>query len=156
MPDSVFSYRVTGILVWSEKVLLQKSPEYENYAAPGGHVLFGETAAEALEREFLEETGAAIRVGRLLAVGEMFFAWDTRPCHQLGLYFAVALAGGSRIPLEGTFTVVDGALDGGQVNQEFTWVPLSKLESIPVYPPQLRNMLRSSSGGVTHFLYREE
>ena len=44
--DHIFSYRVAGICVHNEKVLLHKAKGDEGYAFPGGHVSFGETNAE--------------------------------------------------------------------------------------------------------------
>lgn len=71
--DHIFSYRVSGICIHNEKVLLHKAKGDEGYAFPGGHVSFGETNAETLRREFMEEIGAEITVGELKWVGEIFF-----------------------------------------------------------------------------------
>lgn len=50
--EHVFSYRVAGILINDNKILLQKSANDSGYAIPGGHVSFGELGAETLVREF--------------------------------------------------------------------------------------------------------
>ena len=47
-----FSYRAAGILVHDGNVLLQVHEG--EYAFPGGGIMFGETAAETLLREFAE------------------------------------------------------------------------------------------------------
>ena len=49
--DYIFSYRAAGILVHENKVLLQKPNNSDDYAFPGGQVMFGETNAERLFRE---------------------------------------------------------------------------------------------------------
>ena len=36
--DYVFSYRVGGVLIHNGKILLQKVPNDDGYAFPGGHV----------------------------------------------------------------------------------------------------------------------
>lgn len=69
----LFSYRVAGICVQNRKILLQKPVNDTAYVIPGGHAKFGETNAETLIREFYEEIGAAISVGDLKWVGELFF-----------------------------------------------------------------------------------
>ena len=87
----VFSYRVAGILIYDRKVLLQKPTNDPGFAFPGGHVEFGETNAETLRREFREEMGADIAVGKLQWVGEIFFPWGDRPCHQICLFTPLSL-----------------------------------------------------------------
>ncbi len=49
----------------------------------GGGIEFGETSVEALKREFLEELGAAIKVGDRLGVLENVFIWRGRPGHEI-------------------------------------------------------------------------
>ena len=57
--DFVFSYRVGGILIHNEKILLQR-PKNDDYAIIGGHVAAMETSMETLKREFEEELHAEI------------------------------------------------------------------------------------------------
>lgn len=79
--DFVFSYRVGGILIHNEKILLQR-PKNDDYAIIGGHVAAMETSMETLKREFEEELHAEIEVDNLLAIGEIYFPWGKRPCHR--------------------------------------------------------------------------
>ena len=66
MEEGVFSYRVAGICVREDRVLLQTTTgEDRSFAFPGGYVAFGETNAQTLMREFKEEIGADISVGEL-------------------------------------------------------------------------------------------
>ena len=81
----VFSYRVGGILKHNGKILLQR-PKNDDYAIIGGHVAAMETSMETLKREFEEEIHAKIEVDNLLAIGEIYFPWGKRPCHQICLY----------------------------------------------------------------------
>lgn len=66
-----------GILVMrGDKVLLGKrrgSHGAGYYAAPGGHIEFGESFAAAAAREVREETALEITNLRLLAVGNYLF-----------------------------------------------------------------------------------
>ena len=149
----VFSYRVAGLIVQDGKVLLQKPVNDDGYSVPGGHLNFGETAAQALAREFLEEIGASVQVGRLLAAGEVYFPWGERPCHQIGLYFEAALLEEGQIPLEGAFRAVD-ELGGERIDLIFAWIPLAELDAITVYPPQIKDALRAPGDGAAHFVYK--
>lgn len=57
----------------------------------GGGVEFGETEAEALRREMLEELGAEIADVRLRGVLENLFTWDARPWHEIVMLFDATL-----------------------------------------------------------------
>ena len=70
--DVIFSYRVAGILIHNDKVLLQR-PENDDYAIIGGHVSLLETSVETLKREYQEELHTKIEVDNLMAIGEIFF-----------------------------------------------------------------------------------
>lgn len=148
--DFVFSYRVGGILIHDGKILLQK-PLNEEYSIIGGHVARMETTRETLKREFAEELHTEVEIGDLMAVGEIFFSWDSRPCHQIALYYRVGLTEPISIPLEGSFFGYDD-LDNKRINLEFCWVPLEALEQITVYPKELMFHLLSGSGEVIHFI----
>ena len=51
-----------------EKVLLTRRADNGRWCLPGGGMESGESAAEACEREVLEETGLTVRVKRLIGV----------------------------------------------------------------------------------------
>lgn len=53
------------------------------YRPPGGGVEFGEYAADALRREFMEELGIAVDVGARRAVLENIFVYEGVSCHEL-------------------------------------------------------------------------
>lgn len=63
----------------------------ETYYRPlGGGVEFGENSKDALAREFGEELGAEIEVGKRLGVLENVFTWRGTPGHEIAfLYEAV-------------------------------------------------------------------
>lgn len=145
--NGVFSYRVAGICVLEGRVLLQTTKEDDFYAFPGGHVAFGETNAETLIREFREEIGVEISVGKLQWVVENFFPWGSKPCHQICNYFLVDIVGAS-IPAEGVFRARENHL-------EFHWVPIEKVGELEVYPANAKELLTRLDEGVAYFVYRE-
>ena len=137
--DFVFSYRVGGILMRNGKILLQR-PKNDDYAIIGGHVAAMETSMETsmetLKREFEEELHAKIEVDNLLAIGEIYFPWGKRPCHQICLYYNVHLVN-DNIPLDGVFYGYD-ELDNERIDLDFCWVPLEDLKKgNKVYPLEL-------------------
>jgi 8-oxo-dGTP diphosphatase len=80
-----------GVLVMrSGRVLLgrRKGSHGEGYyAAPGGHVEFGESFEQAARREVSEETGLEIADLRLLSVGNYLFKRDDGERHYIDVDF---------------------------------------------------------------------
>lgn len=152
--DYVFSYRVAGVLVRDGKVLLQRPTNDTAYAIPGGHVSFGETNEETLVREFKEEIDADIKVERLKWVGEIFFPWGDKPCHQICLFYEVSLKDPTHIPLDGGFYGKE-ELEGKEFNLEFVWIDVKEIENIELYPPEAKTYLAEGGSTVEHFVYKE-
>lgn len=152
--EFIFSYRVGGLLIKNGKILLQK-PKNDDFAIIGGHVKGFETATEALKREFEEETHAKIAIDSLLAVGEVFFPWGKKPCHQIGLYYKVHLLNDQDIPLDGSFHGYDD-FGGERVDLDFCWVSLNDLKNgLKVYPLELIPYILNDNKETMHFISKE-
>ena len=89
--------RVCGICIESNRVLMigHRAILGENtfWCPPGGGVEEGEMAKDALKREFIEETGLKIEVGKLLLMNEFV----NLPLHSIELFFSVKSVGGELI-----------------------------------------------------------
>ena len=152
--DFVFSYRVGGLLIHDGKILLQR-PKDDDYAIIGGHVVSLETTKDTLVREFEEELHAKVAVDNLRAVGEMFFPWGNKPCHQICLYYTVHLTDKNDIPLDGSFYGYD-ELDNERIDLEFCWVPLEELSNgVKVYPLELIPHILSGRDEIVHFISKQ-
>ena len=55
-----------------------------------------------LVREYKEETGADIKVGKLLWTEECFWEWNGTQAHNIAFYYLIELADGSDIPTLGS------------------------------------------------------
>ncbi|MGH9766389.1 MAG: nucleotide triphosphate diphosphatase NUDT15 [Blastocatellia bacterium] len=64
------------------------------YAAPGGHIEFGESFEQAARREVREETGLEITDLRLLSVGNYIFNRDDGERHYIDLDFVCEASAG--------------------------------------------------------------
>lgn len=151
--DFVFSYRVGGILIHNDKILLQK-PKNDDYSIIGGHVSRMETTEQTLKREFEEELHAEIKVDNLMAVGEVFFPWGNKSCHQISLYYRVRLQDENSIPLDGVFSGYDD-FDNEKINLDFCWVALEDLKNKTVYPTELMPHILSGEDNVFHFISKQ-
>ncbi|MBQ2952007.1 MAG: NUDIX domain-containing protein [Clostridia bacterium] len=154
-----FSSRMTALIVQDGRVLLQCPVGTQDYAFPGGHTCFGETAAQTLRRELREELHTNATIGRLAAVGEVFIDWghcadgSPRHCHQVGLYF-LATVDETQLPAADRFFGYDEA-GGERFDLEFIWMPLEQLATMTVYPPEVAAHLLSGREEVLHFTYSE-
>ncbi len=97
--DHPENLRVYGVLLRDGRVLI--SAEYVGevfcWKFPGGGVKRDESAEQALIREFREETGLDIEIGRLLhAPGTLFSPWSRK--NYTPLYYEVAGEGDPVVP----------------------------------------------------------
>lgn len=153
--EYIFSYRVAGILIRDKKILLQKPKNDDGYSIPGGHVNFGETTSEALVREFKEEINTDIKIEKLIMVGENFFPWGDRPCQQISMYYTVVLCNEHQIPLDGTFEAKDD-IGNKRIDLDFSWILLSEIHNIIVYPTNIKDDLISLPEQIKYFVYKQE
>jgi 8-oxo-dGTP pyrophosphatase MutT (NUDIX family) len=137
-----FNFRVAGVALQNDRVLLHRTDDEAHWILPGGRVEAGETSSQALRREMREELGQDIDVGRLLWIVESFLQDHGRVIHGLGLYYLMSLSA----PLD-RFEVMDG-----QTRLSFDWQPLSRLSDLAVYPPFLSQQLAALPEHPVHIL----
>lgn len=97
---------------------------------PGGHVEAGEGFAEAAVREIQEETGYRVELTRVIYVQD--FARGPGP-DAAELFFEAR--------------IVEGALRTGRESglHRVQWVPLNRLDQLPVLPREVAEALRSGT-----------
>lgn len=106
-----------------QKVLLTQRADNGHWCLPGGHMESGESAAEACEREVLEETGLKVRATRLLGVysnpDQLVIYKDGNKAFFVVLNFEVEV-------IEGTPGLSDETTD-------FGWFTLADMETLPMH-----------------------
>ena len=123
--------RSVAVIVDGPRVLLVESKASPgHWVPPGGKIEPRERAAEAAAREVLEETGARVEVGGLIAYREVWWdGWDT-----LELYFAAR-------PLADTGAQGHSGYEG----RPWKWVETGDLCSVPHFPEELDLLCRLSA-----------
>ena len=145
--DIVFDVRAAGVLVRNGKILVQRETDGNEYALPGGHVQLGETTADALVREYKEETGADIRCERLLWTEECFWEWNSLKHHTLTFYYLICLCNSLDIPDSGQFLP-----HRDNSNIVIGWMPISNLPAITIYPEFLKQKIHELDSPPEHFV----
>jgi 8-oxo-dGTP pyrophosphatase MutT (NUDIX family) len=126
-----FRPSVYGLLIKDGKILL--SPQHDGYDFPGGGVNMDESLSEALQREFWEETGIKVEVGKIIEAHSSFYKPSNRSGHikdehwncQL-LYFIVKQIGG-----ELSLDYIDE--DEKDYLALATWIDIDKLDNLKFY-----------------------
>ena len=129
---------VRAVIVRDDQLLLLKKTggdRGERYALPGGAQNLGETLAQALERECLEEIGSAVKILALINVADHFKTRETDPPstrHMVEFLF--------RCSVRDDYIAHNGSKpDKSQVN--VVWVNLARLAAMPLYPESLAHWL---------------
>ena len=127
--------RVAGILVRDGKILLVRHEKNGKsyWLIPGGGVDFGETAGEALIREYREEVGLEVEVGKLVLVQDSIP--PNRHRQVLNLYFLVTSRGNE-------LKVTPDA-----VLRDAAFYPLDEFKTMPVNPDVKAEILEGISSG---------
>lgn len=89
-----------GISICENHVLVCRNLKRGYCYLPGGHVEFGESAAEALAREMMEECGEVIRGVIMIGIDEVIFEQPTKrgtePHHEVNVMMRMELRRGGQ------------------------------------------------------------
>jgi ADP-ribose pyrophosphatase YjhB (NUDIX family) len=126
-----------AVILHEGRVLLTRCVDAtgEWYCCPGGGQQPGETLAQAVRRECLEETGAIVGVGDMFCVLE----WHDMPnaTHSVESYFLCTLQPGSNIG--------NGAEpDSMQIGVD--WIPAAEIRGIDLRPGELKPLIADMPG----------
>lgn len=151
--DFYFKFRVAGILIKNNKVLVVEMDNNGFYCLPGGYVEVGETTEDALKREFLEETGKEVKINKYLGMVENYFITKSlRHMHEVSCYYLVDLVE-DNIPQE-DFSLIEND-KGYIVRLDFKWIDLNELDNYILKPRFLKDLLTSNELQFNHLVFNE-
>jgi ADP-ribose pyrophosphatase YjhB (NUDIX family) len=136
MPDPAIEPIARALCLRGSAVLLCRNTKHGYLYLPGGHIEFGEPAAEALVRELAEETDLppiAPAAARLVLVTEQTFRDRKRSHHELNLVFHMEHDWPEQV-----VSREDGIA--------FDWVDLAAVPDLDIRPPEIKAWL--AAGGM--------
>ena len=142
--EELFSYRVGGVLIKNNKILLTKGGD--DYSLPGGHVQIGETSQETIIREFEEETGLDVNPINVISTYENFWKWDDRNCHQICIFYRLEMKDVNQQLIPNPDTK----------ETEFVWVDLEELKNITLYPLGLTEQILNNGCNNNHYIVKQK
>ena len=126
--ETAFNYRVSGVVIKDNKILLNRLKNDDFWTFVGGKVAFGENSEKAIVREYFEETGANIKVERLAACVENFFIFNSKRWHEI-LFFYVLKDDNEELDIfEGEREIKDNS------DCIYKWFDLSELDRVKIQP----------------------
>lgn len=140
--------RAEGIIVRKDRlaVLVQCDSEESFYRFPGGGVEFGETAAEAIKRELIEEFDLQSEIGALACLNESIVEYDGRKRHDCTILHWVSI--------DDTH-VLDSINHNERENIKLTWRTLDQLKQRPLYPEGILGFISERVESVSHIVVRK-
>lgn len=149
-----FNYRVTGLIINNNKLLIMKDDKSPYYYIPGGRVKMHETSRDAIVREINEEIEIEVRVNRLLWTVENLFVekQSGNRVHELGFYYLLELKDESILKKGDKFIMNEG----GWNNLKFEWKSLEDIINLNIYPLFIRERIMNLPESIEHIVEIKE
>lgn len=126
-----FNYRVCAIIIYENKILAMHDECSPYFYLPGGRVMMGETAEQAVLREVQEELGVTPKIIRPLWLNQAFFTEDVdgMQYHELCIYFLMDISDTNLLEKGNTFMLTEG-----KHIHIFEWLEFDRLKDEYFYP----------------------
>jgi len=142
-----FNYRVAGLLIHDDKLLIMKDENQSNYYVPGGRVMLNETSEDAVKREIREELSIEVNVRRMLWVNENFFIEPTsqEKFHEICFFYLVELKNDEFLSRGNEFTINEN----GKIHTYY-WKHMKELKDMDLYPLFLKERITELPMNIGH------
>jgi len=162
--SNVFVYRVAGIAIFDNKLLVHRSIKDDFWSLPGGRCEMFEISKNTLIREMKEEIGVDVLVIRPLYFVENFFHFEEKDFHEISIFYLMEFPTSSKWIFENeTFKGIEqdfknenDVYDGAGFELIFKWVNLNELDNLRLYPLFLRNSLKNIKPYPEHIINHDD
>ena len=150
--DYNFKFRVSGLIIKNNKLLLVDMDDSGFLCLPGGYVELGETTEIAVKRELLEEVGKNFDISKYLGVVENYFINKySKKTHEISFYYVMT-------PVENintnNFTIIEND-KGHKIKLEFKWINLKEINNYDIRPSFLKQILEDENFEFNHLIFNE-
>lgn len=144
-----FNYRVAGLLINENKVLIMKDENSPYYYFPGGRVSMHEKSEDAILREIREELSVDAAIERLLWINENFFEEEVlkEKFHEICFIYLLSLKDDKLLTKGNEFE----ENEEGKIHTYY-WKTFDELKELNVYPLFLKNRCSELPEHLTHFV----
>lgn len=147
-----FKFRVSGLVIKNNKLLLVDMDDSGFLCLPGGYVELGETTEVAVKRELLEEVGKEFDISKYLGVVENYFINKySKKMHEISFYYLM-------IPIENIdtndFTIIEND-KGHKIKLDFKWIDLNEINNYDIRPSFLKQILENKKLEFNHLIFNE-
>ena len=134
-----FNYRVAGVLIHENRLLVMTDERSPYYYLPGGRVSMNEDSTMAIKREIKEELDVEVEATQLLWIVENFFVeqQSQEQFHEIGMYYLLQLTEEDILKRGQEFIMNEG----GYKKLSFLWLPLEKIKHLNIYPLFLKERI---------------
>lgn len=148
--NNKFNFRVAGIAIHNNRILLHTTLTDDFWNLPGGRVEFNESTDRTIIREIKEELDIEVQTKELLFVREDFFEYDDKQYHEIGFYYSIDLPEWHEVTQKNDEFY--GIEEGSKLI--FKWFPLDQLKDLNVYPEILKTELLklSEKNQIQHYI----
>ena len=147
-----FKFRVAGIILHRNKILVTKIRDNEFFFFPGGHVELLENTDDAVVRELNEELYFEVRKKKLLYIHENFFEARNSKFHELCFYHLVE-------PIDKnlkTDDIIWQENDKGEILfHNFKWIDLNEIKDYDIRPKVIVENFLKNKEDFKHIITNE-
>ena len=149
-----FKFRVSGIVINDNKLLLVDMDDSGFLCLPGGYVELGETTEQAVCREMEEELGYKLKIVKYLGVVENFFVNKyNRTMHEICFYYLLKPLKGENARYNDYCLIENDK--GHNIKLNFKWININELDKYDVRPKFLKKIVKNKSIIIGHIIFNE-
>lgn len=150
--DYNFKFRVSGLVIKNNKILLVDMDDSGFLCLPGGYVELGETTEEAVKRELVEEIGKNFEIIKYLGIVENYFInKNLKKMHEISFYYLMDVIDDIK---EENFTLIEND-KGHNLKLDFKWIDLDKIHLFDVRPNFLIDLIKGKKLEFNHLIFNE-